>query len=213
MQNVTNMDQDIAEANFQGGLFDLPAGEVRGAFGVDWRKNTFGFQVDILGSNNSFQDGPIGLFPTNSTFGSTDVKEVYGELLVPVLADIPAIKRLNLELGYRFSDYDSGSVDTYKALVDWTIVDSCDSRRLPACEPRAEHRQAVLPDTQAVRTVFGDPCARNSTRPSARARPTRNVRLRDLCSQLMTPQARGVLRPERVRAADVLPVRHGDHVG
>lgn len=197
MQNVTNMDQDIAEANFQGGLFDLPAGEVRGAFGVDWRKNTFGFQVDILGSNNSFQDGPIGLFPTNSTFGSTDVKEVYGELLVPVLADIPAIKRLNLELGYRLSDYDTqGKVDTYKAQVDWTIVDSLRFRGGYQRANRAPNiGELFLPVTQAVQGIaFGDPCGTNSTAPwGANASVNSNsAAARALCTQLMGASAASV---------------------
>jgi outer membrane receptor protein involved in Fe transport len=166
MQNVTNMDQDIAEVNLQGGLFNLPAGEVRGAVGGDWRKNTFSYQVDILGGTSSFQDGPIGLFPAASTKGSTEVKEGYLELLVPVLADIPAIQRLNLELGYRFSDYDTaGSVNTYKALADWTIVDSVRFRGGFQRANRAPNiGELFLPSTQVVAgTAFGDPCAANTT--------------------------------------------------
>ena len=91
------------------------------------------------------------------------MKEGYAELLVPVLADIPGIKRLNLELGYRFSDYDSaGSVDTYKALVDWTIVDSVRFRGGYQRANRAPNiGELFLPRTQfgrwyAVRrSVFG----------------------------------------------------------
>ncbi len=33
MKNITDFTQDIVEANVQGGLFDLPAGEVRAAAG------------------------------------------------------------------------------------------------------------------------------------------------------------------------------------
>ena len=46
-------------------------------------------------------DNPIGLFASNGTNGSTNVKEIYGEALVPV------IKNLELELGYRFSDFNT----------------------------------------------------------------------------------------------------------
>ena len=41
------------------------------------------------------------MFVSNNTAGSTEVSEIYGELLVPVTS------KLNLELGYRYSDYDT----------------------------------------------------------------------------------------------------------
>ena len=190
MQNVTNMDQDIGEANLQGAIVDLPAGELRGAVGADWRKNTFSYQVDILAGTNSFVDSPIGLFPAASTKGSTTVKEGYAELLVPVLADLPAVKRLNLELGYRFSDYDTaGNVSTFKALVDWNIVESVRFRGGFQRANRAPNiGELFLPSTSAVQgTAFGDPCATNSSAPySANSRVNANfATARALCTQLM----------------------------
>jgi iron complex outermembrane receptor protein len=192
------MDQNIAEANFQGGLFNLPAGEVRGAVGVGWRENTFEYQVDILASSQSFTDGVIGLFPAGNTVGSDEVKEAYAELLVPVVADVPGFKRLNLELGYRFSDYDrSGSVDTYKALLDWTIVDAVRFRGGYQRANRAPNiGEFFLPQTQAVQgTAFGDPCARNSTAPygaNAAANPGGFQAARNLCTAIMGAPAAAV---------------------
>ncbi len=96
------------------------------------------------------------------------MKEGYAELLVPVLADLPAIKRLNLELGYRFSDYDTaGSVDTYKALADWTIIDSLRFRGGFQHANRAPNiGELFLPVTTAVQgTSFGDPCGFKSSAP------------------------------------------------
>ncbi len=53
------------------------------------------------------------------------MSELYGELAVPVLKDLPLVEHLNLELGYRFSDYlYGGKVGTYKALVDWAPIES-----------------------------------------------------------------------------------------
>ncbi len=58
--------------------------------------------------------------PTNPSAGSTTVKEVYGELLVPVVKDLPFVKELNVDLAYRYSDYNSiGGVSTYKGSIDW----------------------------------------------------------------------------------------------
>jgi outer membrane receptor protein involved in Fe transport len=119
MKNWTTLEQSIAEFNLQGGIVEMNAGELRFAIGASYRKNTFLFEPDILNDAESVVDNPIGLFAANNTSGSTDVSEIYGELLVPVVG------RLNLELGYRYSDYDTaGGVDTYKALFDWGATES-----------------------------------------------------------------------------------------
>lgn len=118
------MTQTIAEFNMQGGLVDMPAGELRFALGVSRRENTFRFEADTLNTSDSFLDLPAGFFPRNSSVGDTLSKEIYGELLVPVLADKPGARELNLELGFRSADNDpSQDVDSWKALVDWRITD------------------------------------------------------------------------------------------
>jgi len=96
---------------------------LRGALGVSHRSNVFNFISDTVNSEGvSFNDQILGLNPAEDSFGKISVKEVYGELLVPVLSDLPGIKQLNLELGGRYSDYDStGSSQTYKILADWRV--------------------------------------------------------------------------------------------
>lgn len=119
MKAYTQLDQSIMEANLQGGLIDMPSGELRFAAGVSYRENDFWYEPDTLADAESVLDGPIGIFPSNNTAGTTDVAEIYGELLVPV------VSRLNIELGYRHSDYNTaGGQDTYKALFDWAPVDA-----------------------------------------------------------------------------------------
>ena len=193
LQNDTSMDQDIAEANFQGAVANLPAGELRGAVGGSWRRNTFSYQVDNLASSSSFVDSVVGLFPAANTVGKDSVKEGYAELIVPVIADLPAFKRLNLELGYRFSDYDSvGNVDTYKALVDWAIVDAVRFRGGYQRANRAPNiGELFLPATQAVGfTPFGDPCSVNTlTSFGANAAINPNAaQARAFCTKLMGAQ-------------------------
>src|SRR5690606_25236727 len=98
MKHLTETEQDIAEANFTGELFSLPAGAVGAALGASWRKNSYRWRPDdqLTRASTNF---PIGLFPTSRTAGETRVKELYGELLLPVLADVPGFRQLNLELG------------------------------------------------------------------------------------------------------------------
>jgi len=116
----TTLKQDIVETNFQGGLFDLPAGELRAATGLSYRKNSFTYKPDAMRETNSIVDIPAGAFAQANVVGETDVKEAYVEFLVPLLRDMPLIRSLELELGYRFSDYNTaGSTPTYKGLVSW----------------------------------------------------------------------------------------------
>jgi outer membrane receptor protein involved in Fe transport len=113
----TKLGQDIVEANLQGKLIDMKSGEMRFSAGVTNRKNSFSY--DPINDIANVSDNPIGLFASNHTIGSTEVSELYGELLVP------ATKRLNFELGYRYSDYDTqtNKVGTYKTLFDWSATD------------------------------------------------------------------------------------------
>lgn len=120
-KQLTVLDQDVFEANMQGHAFALPAGEARFAAGVAYRKNKFRFDPSY--PKESVLDNPIGLFASNSTAGSTNVKEVYGELLAPVLPG------LELELGYRLSDFNTaGTESTYKALFTWKAMEQLSFR-------------------------------------------------------------------------------------
>jgi len=121
----SEMRQTIAEANLQGGLFDLPAGQARFAAGASYRELDYEFVTDNLTSyGRSFLDQAIGIYPSSNTDAFMDVKEVYGELLVPVLSDLPLIERFDLELGGRISRYSStGTSYTFKILGDWEVTD------------------------------------------------------------------------------------------
>ena len=117
--------QTVVEANVQGGLFDLPAGNLRFAAGASYRDLRFQFLNDTLNSGGiSFLDQAVGVLPSDNVDAGYNVKEVYGELLVPVLKDIPLIKSFSLELGGRISDYSTtGTSFTYKVLGDWEVTD------------------------------------------------------------------------------------------
>ncbi len=103
----------------QGGLFKLPAGEVRFAVGADYRRNGYDYSPDALLVNLDL----VNAQTTNPSSGDTSVWEAYGELLVPLIHDVPLIKELSTDVAYRYSQYDTvGSVSTYKASLDWSVV-------------------------------------------------------------------------------------------
>jgi iron complex outermembrane receptor protein len=166
LNHQSEMTQKFVEANVQGHLVDMPAGEARFSAGVHSRENSYYYIFDPLQTQESFNDNPMG-FPANNTEGETAVDEIYGELLLPLLDDKPGVRHLNLELGYRYSDYDlQGGIDTFKALIDWGITDTLrfrGGRQLATRAPNiAELFQA---DTQSwTVSIGGDPCSQNNLR-------------------------------------------------
>ncbi|MEJ0038913.1 MAG: TonB-dependent receptor [Gammaproteobacteria bacterium] len=125
LKTTTSIEQEQVEIDVQGALFALPAGDFRFAVGSDYRKNTFDYEPDRNISTQNINSLTVGLFDTTRTVGQIGVKEGYVEALVPVLKDIPAVKALNLNFGYRYSDYDTktGGVSTWKATADWDLND------------------------------------------------------------------------------------------
>jgi outer membrane receptor protein involved in Fe transport len=118
-----SMTQRIYELTTQGGLFELPAGQVRSALGASYRKNAYRYTPDSLREADYILDANSGAFAQGSIDESVTAKEVYGELLVPLLKDLPGVRTLELELGARHSKYSTGQkVDTYKTLASWEPV-------------------------------------------------------------------------------------------
>jgi len=152
--SITRLEQNIIEANLQGGLFDLPAGEVRAAGGAAYRENIYGFTPDPAGADL------VGSFGSQAVGGSTDVKEGYVELLVPVLKDLPLIQSLNLGGGYRYSDYLSGGVNTYKVDLDWKMIDALRLRGGYQRAIRAPNVIELFNPASAAPALLGqaDPC-------------------------------------------------------
>jgi outer membrane receptor protein involved in Fe transport len=194
LQNRQRLEQTIYEANVQGGIVNNWAGEIRGAFGVSYRTNEFEYQTDGLTSVNNFNDSAVGIFPLGDSQGATQVREIYTEAIVPLLSGIPALRQVNLELGYRYSDFDpSGPVSTYKGLLDWTVTDYFRMRGGHQFASRAPN----IGELFSGRTqIFGGPtptqdlCSILSTRPNS-ANPAVSASAaatRALCEQQMGAQ-------------------------
>ena len=114
---------------------------MRFAFGADYRDDRASFSPDALLSStdnttNSYTLGGTTYNLVNNTAGvvgfnggqpitgDIDVYETYGELLIPVVKDLPFFKSVNLDIGGRYSDYSTvGSLYTYKADLEWKMFD------------------------------------------------------------------------------------------
>jgi iron complex outermembrane recepter protein len=154
----TKFDQTILEAQFTGDLFDLPAGSVGAAFGASFRKD----KINDVPGEFSRVGNVWGSINAAITHGSDDVKEVYGEVELPLLRGVSLVQDLSLNLSGRYSDYDSvGDATTYKIGVNWKINDLLRLRgtygtsfRAPALyELFLADQTSFLPQNQV------DPCA------------------------------------------------------
>ena len=174
LKNKENLKQTVFEANLTGDLAQMKAGALSYALGVDHRENSYSYEPDNLSQNQNFIDSIAGLFPNENSTGKYDVSEVYGELLVPIIAKGPkGVDHFNLELGARTSDWSMPGVKTltsYKALVDWGFTPRY---RLRGGINKA-HRAPNLGELFSARTqifggpasAYGDQCSqRNATGP------------------------------------------------
>ncbi|HEX7990147.1 MAG TPA: TonB-dependent receptor plug domain-containing protein, partial [Stenotrophomonas sp.] len=110
-------EQKSFTANLSGQIFELPAGWVGFAAGVEVRKERGWRNPDpltVLGIGNTNQQDPIA--------GEYTAKEVFAELAIPLLQDNVIADSLYLNLAGRASDYDLFGRDyNYKAGLDWQI--------------------------------------------------------------------------------------------
>jgi outer membrane receptor protein involved in Fe transport len=170
LQGSSSNQQDVLELNLQGGLFALPAGEVRAAVGYSYRDNATQYTPDILESNISYLDQVVGVYPSSYLDVSQHVNDVYGELLVPVLKDLPFLKKIELELGYRYSTYEhTSSTQTYKALANIEVNDALRIRGGYNRANRAPNLGELFLDLQQIFTgsggLFSDACSLRSSAP------------------------------------------------
>lgn len=177
--NYTKTSQDIVEASLQGKLFTLPAGDLQFSGTLGYRENSFDFQPDP----SLISQDIIGTLATNPGGGATSVKEASIELLIPLLKDLPFVKALDLDVGYRTSDYNvSGRVGTYKADVTWKPVESLLLRGGYERAIRAPNIGELYSAATAAQAAIGsppgqgDPCdVRSSARTGASAANVRTL--------------------------------------
>jgi outer membrane receptor protein involved in Fe transport len=112
-----------AVASVNGELFSYPSLfsgtslPVAFAAGVEWRKE-YARSVPDLRS----QQGLIFQNAQQITEGRYESKEIFGEINVPLLADVPFVQYLDLTAAYRYQDYTTtGGDSSYGVGLEWTV--------------------------------------------------------------------------------------------
>lgn len=102
--------QHVVAANISGDLFNISSRPVSISVGGEYRHNEIAGQTDPISAN-------LGFWVLNgqAVSGKQSVKEGYGEIVVPLLADMTLVNNLELNGAFRVTDYsDSGGVQTWK---------------------------------------------------------------------------------------------------
>ncbi|WP_084717709.1 TonB-dependent receptor domain-containing protein [Sphingomonas sanxanigenens] len=176
LTNVTTVEQKQAGGTLTGTLFTLPAGDVGISVGAEYRKESSDFRPDQLYIDGKALSRSAGIQPTG---GSFDVKEVYGEVYVPLLADMAFVNLLAFEGGIRLSDYSTaGSVVSWKAGGEYSPVEGFKLRGLYQRAVRAPNVIELYSGATNTAPQATDFC---------NALPSRTAAQRDFCLQLGVP--------------------------
>ncbi len=152
---ATFTSQRLIGANLTGSLFEMPAGPLAVAVGIEYREETSDSEFDALTQ--------AGLNASNAippTRGEFDVGEAYLEASVPLLSDVPFADQLTLRAAVRASDYSTvGSTLSWNGGFEWSPMPSLRFRVIRALSTRAPNiGELFQPPSQTFPTGVQDPC-------------------------------------------------------
>jgi outer membrane receptor protein involved in Fe transport len=152
---TTRTTQKLAGGHIDGEIFDLPAGPLGVAAGVEFRKEYSESTPDAL-----TQAGLNAGNATPPTQGEFSVREVFVEAHVPVVKDLPFIKELSLPIAFRHGDYSSvGSTNSWNAGFEWTVVSDVKLRGTRSLSTRApDINELYQAPSQDFPSGLTDPC-------------------------------------------------------
>ncbi|CAN1535924.1 CirA Outer membrane receptor proteins, mostly Fe transport [Sphingomonadaceae bacterium] len=132
--------QDVIDFSASGSLFDLPAGPLAVAFGAEYRKISANTVSDLISQSGGFR-----LVNQQNFSGEFSVKEVFGEVQIPILKDSPIGQSVDANVAARYTDYStSGGVNTWKAGLVWQLVDEFKIRSTYSRDIRAPHLEELF---------------------------------------------------------------------
>jgi iron complex outermembrane receptor protein len=152
-------EQQIMSASIFGDAFELPAGTVGFAAGIEHREE----------KGADYPDALIALGITSgssrtSTEGSYEVDEVFLETNVPLLNGVVGAEILEVDLAVRYSDYNTfGDTTNHKVGVRWVPFDGLMVRGTSSTAFRAPSTSDLFAGSSDNSPEVVDPCFTNPT--------------------------------------------------
>lgn len=159
LQNTvgTNIFRETTVAgSIDGPIFTLPGGDAQLALGAEYRDQ----RIDDTPDQNAINGNLLGLTSSLPTRGTDSVKEVFGEIFLPLLANRPGFENLVLNASVRYTDYKSyGSDTTYKIAGEWEFFPGIGIRGSYGTSFRAPAlAEQFLGATSGFLSAGTDPC-------------------------------------------------------
>lgn len=179
-------------------LFELPGGPVGFALGAEYREEKASSEFDELtASGGTFLNAIQPFNPPKLT-----VKELFGELNVPLLADMPLAEELSVGAAGRVSDYNTatGTVWAYNVQGIYAPISDIRFRAAYATSVRTPTQSDLFSPQSQNFAFIADPCdVQNITNNPNRAAncaafgvpATANQALVDICASSPFPVALG----------------------
>ena len=152
--SISKVAQDVAGAQINGSLFELPAGAIGFVVGAEYRKESSRFTPDSrLLAGDTFDGASLAVA------GSYDVTEAFAEIYIPLLADQPFFDTLSIEGGARISNYSTvGTTVAYRAGINWAPVPDFRLRGGYSKAVRAPNINELFSPRQEGAQRLTDPC-------------------------------------------------------
>lgn len=153
----TRIEQHVIAASVQGEPFSTWAGPVGFVAGAEQRSESVVAVVDPLSAADAFLVGN-----PKSVDGDYDVREVFGEVIVPLAMELPFAQSLDFNAAARVTDYSTtGSVATWKAGLSWEPLTDIRFRAARSRDIRAPNiaelfRTSTLSFSNVLDPVTGD---------------------------------------------------------
>lgn len=146
--------QSVLAASITGSIVDLPAGPLSLAAGAEHRRESGHLIPD---ASQIALDSVFGA--RTSTRGKFEADEVYGELNIPLLKDLPLIRKLTVDLAGRYSHYKPfGGAATWKAGLDWSVSEDLRFRTNVSTAFRAPAIPEAFLGAVSQQNNYSDPC-------------------------------------------------------
>lgn len=181
--NITTMDQNLFELTANGQIAEGWAGPISLALGVSYREeeilqivrdstnrssdhetghpvlcnaDPLAVQIGLRGVSGPDCANTVGVqySKVSNIKGEGDVKEVFAETYIPVVADRPAMQLMTLGLSSRWADYSgAGDVTAWKAGIDMQIVEPFRFRATKSRDVRAANLSERFDKTGGIATI------------------------------------------------------------
>jgi len=153
---------NVMQVNVSGdmGGLELPGGAIGWALGYENRRESAASQPD-----GGAAIGAVAFTPGETTAGAYKVDEVYGEIVLPILAGAPLAEILTVEASARWTDVNflADSESVVKGAIEWAPIESLRFRTTYSEGFRAPNIGELFLGQQQSAETYTDPCRNYGT--------------------------------------------------